>query len=146
QRVDPGRIYRVTGGNPFFVTEMLAAPAEAVPETVREAVLARVSRLSPSARAVREAVAVVPDGVDLALVRAVAGDPGASGVGECVAAGVLVVAEQGVRFRHELARLAVEQAVPPGRAAGLHTAVLTHLAGRPGAEPARLAYHADQAG
>jgi predicted ATPase len=45
--VDGAALYAVTGGNPFFVTEVLAAPAEDVPATVIDAVMARVSQLTP---------------------------------------------------------------------------------------------------
>ena len=45
--VDPDELHRRTGGNPFYVTEVLAAPAERVPVTVRDAVLARAAGLSP---------------------------------------------------------------------------------------------------
>src|SRR6185436_3104562 len=41
-------IHRVTQGNPFFVTEVLAAGETDVPPTVRDAVLARLGRLSLS--------------------------------------------------------------------------------------------------
>ena len=43
-------LHRITGGNPFFVTEVLAAAADTVPVTVRDAVLARAVRLSAAAR------------------------------------------------------------------------------------------------
>ena len=46
----PEELYQRTGGNPFYVTEALAEPGTAVPTTVRLAVLARASRLTPSAR------------------------------------------------------------------------------------------------
>jgi hypothetical protein len=36
--VDPGALYETTGGNPFFVTEVLAAGDEAIPATVTDAV------------------------------------------------------------------------------------------------------------
>jgi hypothetical protein len=52
-------LYRKTSGNPFFVTEVLAAPGADVPDTARDAVLARASRLRPEAR-VLDAVAVAP--------------------------------------------------------------------------------------
>ena len=49
--VDPEELFRTTAGNPFFVTEVLAAGSGApVPGTVRDAVLARVARLSPRRR------------------------------------------------------------------------------------------------
>ena len=56
---DAATLHRQTGGNPFFVTEVVASAGADVPPTVREAVLARASRLGPSARTVLQAVAVV---------------------------------------------------------------------------------------
>ena len=51
--VDADKLYRTTDGNPFFVTEVLAAGEEQIPPTVRDAVLARTARLSPGAGAAR---------------------------------------------------------------------------------------------
>ena len=48
--LDAEAIFQRTAGNPFYVTEVLAAGSEQVPATVRDAVLARVSRLSRAAR------------------------------------------------------------------------------------------------
>jgi predicted ATPase len=47
-RRDAHRVYEVTGGNPFFVRELLSAPAEAIPETVRDAVIAQLLQCSAS--------------------------------------------------------------------------------------------------
>ncbi len=144
QGTDETRVFRVTGGNPFFVTEVLAVGPGEVPETVSDAVLARAGRLSASGRSVLEAAAVVPDQVEVGLVRAVAGDGEA--IEECVQAGLLLPVGRSLRFRHELARLAVERSISGTRLPGLHTAVLDHLAEQRGADPVRLAYHAEQAG
>src|SRR5690349_9175672 len=38
--VDAGELHRRTGGNPFYVTEVVAAAGGAIPDTVRDAVLA----------------------------------------------------------------------------------------------------------
>jgi DNA-binding CsgD family transcriptional regulator len=145
--VDPGELYRKTAGNPFFVVEALAAGAEGIPETVRDAVLARAARLSPAGRAVLEAVAVVPAEAELWLLEALAGDA-AGHLDECLASGMLTVEASGVAFRHELARLAVEESVPPHRAAPLHRRALAALAEPPAGAPdlARLAHHAEAAG
>src|SRR4051794_83823 len=45
--VDADELYRRTGGNAFFVVEALAAGCAGVPETVRDAVLARAGRVGP---------------------------------------------------------------------------------------------------
>ena len=53
-------LYRVTGGNPFFVTEVLAGDGSGVPLSVRDAVLARLGGLTPAARALAQQASVVP--------------------------------------------------------------------------------------
>ena len=57
--IDGHELHAKTGGNPFFVTEVLGAPSED-PETVRDAVLARAERLPEPARRLLQALAVVP--------------------------------------------------------------------------------------
>ena len=145
RNADGRQVYRVTGGNPFFVTEVLASEAGRVPDTVSDAVLARAARLSQPARSVLEAAAVAPDRVEVDLVTAVAA-AGTDAIEECVRAGLLLPAGRSLRFRHELARLAVEDSISVMRQPGLHAAVLGHLSEQPEADAARLAYHADQAG
>jgi DNA-binding CsgD family transcriptional regulator/tetratricopeptide (TPR) repeat protein len=143
--VDPAYVYRVTGGNPFFVTELLAAAPDTVPATVCDAVLARAAPLSPGARALLDLVSVVPGGAELELVDALARDGCRARVEEGVAAGLLQVHERTVGFRHELARQAVAAHIPATRAPGLHASVLAHLTSAGRTDAARLAYHAAQA-
>lgn len=146
--VDPDELHRVTGGNPFFVTEVLASPGEQIPETVRDAVLARAARLSSGAREVVEAVAIAPTSTDLRLLEALTGTIDGR-LDECLASGMLVDPRDGtVSFRHELARLAIEGSLAPGRRVTLHRQALETLAGRPeaGLDLARVAHHADAAG
>ena len=145
--VDPGALYETTRGNPFFVTEILAAGHEAIPATVVDAVLGRAARLSPPARQVLDAAAVVAPPVEIWLLAEMAGAAPAH-LDECVAAGMLQGLTGGVAFRHELARLAVERALAPGRRADLHGRALAALLARSGLgmDPARLAHHADGAG
>src|SRR5215217_7993457 len=68
---DAAALYRLTGGNPFFVTEALASEGEAVPASVGDAVLARAARLSPEARAVLDVAAVIGSTIDADLLLAV---------------------------------------------------------------------------
>ncbi|MDX6215695.1 MAG: hypothetical protein QOG99_1279 [Frankiales bacterium] len=141
-RLDAAELHRLTGGNAFYVTEALAAPDDVVPSTVVDAALARLARLDPQARAVVEAVAVVPQRAELWLVEALTG---AEHLDEAVAAGVLIAHEDGVTFRHELARLAVEGTLPPYQRVVLHRKALAALSARGGADPARLVHHAEAA-
>ncbi len=142
--LDGEELYRRTGGNPFFVTEVLAAGEEQIPETVRDAVLARAARLSGPARRLLEAVAVVPGQAELWLLEALAGELG-DPVDECLASGMLHAGRAHVAFRHELARLAIEEAIAPHRRMALHRAAIHALASREAEDPdfARLAHHAE---
>ena len=123
------RLHAQTAGNPFFVTEVLAATAKAVqgvPATVQDAVLARAGRLSPSARAVLDAAAVAGPRAEAWLLRELTAAESGS-IEECLATGVLRVEGAAFVFRHELARQAVLQAMAPTRALGLHRLVLQAL-------------------
>jgi DNA-binding CsgD family transcriptional regulator/tetratricopeptide (TPR) repeat protein len=143
--IDGEELHGRTGGNPFFVTEVLAAgDGERIPDTVRDAVLARVARLSAPARRLLEAVAIVPGHVELWLLEALAD---LDRLEECVASGVLAAGRAHVTFRHELARLAVEEAISPERRLALHRAAVDALAAHGGDDPdfAALAHHAEEA-
>jgi predicted ATPase len=65
-------LYRATGGNPFFVTELLVSDAAQVPTSVTDAVLARVTRRSPAAQCLLEVVAVSPGQTERWVVAALA--------------------------------------------------------------------------
>jgi hypothetical protein len=54
--VDPDELYARTGGNPFYVQEVLAAGGGTVPASVLDAVLARRARLDGAARDVLDTV------------------------------------------------------------------------------------------
>ena len=140
-------LYEATGGNPFFVTEVLAASGGDIPETVRDAVLARAARLSEGALDLLDAVAVVPGSIEIWLLEELAGDDFAH-LAECLASGMLIPSGAGLGFRHELARLAIEQSLTPDRRIALNERVLRALAARPEAKQdvSALAHHADAAG
>lgn len=144
-RVNADELHRRTGGNPFFVTEVLAAQGEEVPATVRDAVLARVAQLDVEATRLLEAVAVVPGASELALLEQIAGDD-VSRLEDALASGMLRADGTAVGFRHELARRALEESLPPDRARALHAAVLRVLSSVGEADHARLAHHAEAAG
>ena len=108
--LDPGPVVAAVGGNPFYLTEVLAAPGAAVPPSVRHAVRARFSSLPVSCRSSLERLAVVPSGAEPWLVRSLVEDPAVLEPAE--RRGMLVAAQGRVRFRHELARRAVELSLP----------------------------------
>jgi len=140
-------LYDATGGNPFFVTEVLAGSDDTIPPSVRDAVLARVGRLSTAGQWLLGAVAVVPGGAELWLLERLAPEK-MSSLDECVASGVLGATSRRVEFRHELARLAIEESLTHTRRVALNEAALVALVEPPSGVPAlaAIAHHADAAG
>jgi DNA-binding CsgD family transcriptional regulator/tetratricopeptide (TPR) repeat protein len=134
-------VHRITGGNPLFVTEVLASDESSVPGTIREAVLARAAQLSDAARRVAELVSVVPAAAESWLVDAVI-SPTAADIDGCLQIGMRRREGGSLAYRHELVRRAVEMSLPPAYRRDLHASVLRVLSQRGDAAPARLAHHA----
>ena len=143
---DAASLHRVTSGNPFYVTESLVVAEGGVPESVRDAVLARATRLGPEARAVADLACVAPGGLEIAIVERCIGGSGAA-VAECEERGMLRSAGGVLRFRHEIARLALHEALSSHARSTLNAKVLEALRGRgaTGDLLPRLAHHAEAA-
>jgi DNA-binding CsgD family transcriptional regulator len=128
-------VYAITAGNPFYVTEVLASGSDAVPPTVRDAVIARIASLSAGSRAVLEFASLMPGRAELSLIDADPGD-----IEEAARSGIVRIENGALIFRHELARRAVEDALSDIRRLPAHRAILQRLGAN--APRARLAHHA----
>ena len=67
-------MHALTRGNPFFVTETLAAPRDEVPASVKDAVLARLRGLDADCREALERLSVVPSHVPPELAALLLGE------------------------------------------------------------------------
>ena len=144
---DPADLHRRSGGNPFFVTEVLASPEAELPPSVSDAVLARAARLSPEARAVLDVAAVIGSVIDENVLLRIAG-PVIDALEECIAGGLLRSHNDRLAFRHEIGRDAVLATIAAPRRRLLHQRVLVALLASPAtaSDYARLAHHAEAAG
>jgi predicted ATPase len=142
-RHEARQVYQVTAGNAFFVRELLSAPRASVPETVRDAVLARLMHCSVAAREFAELVSLLPGRTPSWLTGTLLGDMGAA-ADETVERGLLRYHDETVGFRHELGRLAVEGTVPRARAQALHARILQALIEHD-ADLSQLVHHASHA-
>jgi DNA-binding CsgD family transcriptional regulator/tetratricopeptide (TPR) repeat protein len=148
-------LHAATRGNPFFLTECLrdlslpaadgTTPLTAAPATVRDAVLARAARQTAAVRSLLDLVAIVPARIETTLVQALLA-PAPRDVAAALASGLLVADGPHLAFRHELARVALEQALPHPLAAEWHERVLAQLERQPDKALARLVHHARAAG
>ncbi|CAN5602179.1 AAA family ATPase [soil metagenome] len=142
--LDATRLHQITGGNAFYVTEVLSAASWSVPATVSDAVLARVARLTDDARSAIEVVAVEPGGMEWWLAEAL-GAP-APGLSHAVDSGMLRTDGTTLTFRHELARRVIDARLRPDRRVTHHAAALAALLDHHDhdVDPARLAHHAEE--
>ena len=145
--LDPALLHERTGGNPFFVTEVLASHTDEVPATVRDAVLARTARTPSAAGDALAAAAVLGPGATVAQVVEVSGRP-AEAVDACLHSGLLVADPRGdgLAFRHEIARETVEASLAPAVRERLHAAAYRTLRDRRVSDDHRLAHHAAGSG
>jgi DNA-binding SARP family transcriptional activator len=138
-----------TGGNPFFITELLRHESGDLPPSVRDTVRLRLSTLAPAARDCLDLLSVAGHDVDLQTMAAVL-DVAAVRLADLLAvahAGHLI-SEAGpgrVRFRHPLfAEVGYADLAPPRRAA-LHARLATAYERIGVVAPAEIAYHYGQA-
>jgi DNA-binding CsgD family transcriptional regulator len=140
-------VHELTGGNPFFVTEVLASSEAVVPASITEAVLSRASRLSVEARELIDLVSVAPRRIERSLLGTLSGGAPAL-IRECTASGVLTATGNAVGFRHELARMAWRETLDQDAVGRLHARILEALLDRGEGERElpRIVHHADGAG
>jgi DNA-binding CsgD family transcriptional regulator/tetratricopeptide (TPR) repeat protein len=142
--LDPSALHRLTGGNPFYVTAVLHSGMDVVPASARDAVLTRAARLSDKARAILDLAAAAGARVELLLLQQELKCP-PDVLDELLTCGLVTVSDKWLRFRHEIARLAVQDVIAPHRLNDIHCRVLRGLRSLGCEDSARLAYHAEVA-
>ena len=142
--VDVDQVYAVTGGNPFYVSELIAGRPAALPPSVANAVLGRATRLDEPARRLVDLVSMVPSRVTTTLLDELM-PCWMEAAEEPERRQLLQIDAKHVRFRHELARAAIRSSVPVARRRRLHGEILAALL-TAGANPAEIVHHAIEAG
>jgi ATP/maltotriose-dependent transcriptional regulator MalT len=151
-------LYRNSGGVPFYLEELLEARArqdgrrrdrglaarrDGVPAVVAEALASELHHISPQARLLLEAAAIVGDPFDPDLAaRTASVDLALAVIDELLETGLIRVGDtpRQFQFRHPIVRLAVYESTSPGWRLGAHDRAAEALAER-GARTAERAHH-----
>lgn len=138
--VDLARLHRITGGNAFFVVEMLDHTGGDLPMTVRDAILARTVGLDVPAWDLLYLLACAPGAIPDYLLA----DLGVSVTALRALDDVKLIrrSDRGLTFRHDLCRLAVASVIPPGAEADLHRRMIHAYEAASRTDPAVLTHHA----
>jgi DNA-binding CsgD family transcriptional regulator len=142
--VDPAWLHRITGGNAFFVCEMLDHHGDDLPTTVRDAVLARTTDLDPAAWDLLNLLTCSPGAIpDHLLTDLGVTLPASRALAE---AGLIRRSSRGVAFRHDLCRRAIASVIPPGAEPRLHRRLTDAYEATSHVDLAVLTHHALGAG
>ena len=143
---NPAEVFQLTGGNAFFVTELLRGEPTSRGLNIQDAVLSRVERLTAQDRALLDAVSIFPRHAESHWASHLAGAAGEGNIAACVASGLLTSDGVHLAFRHEIARQAVETALTPLHRKTLNAELLAVLETAPQVPVARLLHHARECG
>lgn len=139
-------LHELTGGNPFFLSQLLAEADvdKVLPQSVRDAVLARVADLTPLERRLLDALSVSPEPVPEALLEGLTeGDTQALLTSLEKRRLLRRTVDGAPRFRHELARLALLDALSPSEQRQHHQSLMAAYLEQGGdTAPDRVLQHA----
>lgn len=129
--VDPEGLHQATEGNPFFVTELIAArktPGTDLPSSIRDAVSAQLTRLPSRAQELLELISIIPKAVSISRIEALIDDPDSKFLELTIQRGLLEQEKSGaIRFRHDLVRRSTVERLPATRRRDLHRRVFDNL-------------------
>ncbi len=137
-------LFRLTGGNPFYISEVLQCGTGGVPPSARDAALARAARLSTGARMVLDVAALIGSRTELPLLESVTACSAAV-FDEILDSGLLICSGTSVRFRHEITQRAIAEAIAEYRRGPIHGRILAAMRMISTADEAAMAFQAEAA-
>ena len=139
-------VYGISGGNPFYVNEILASYSPGIPDNIKDSILSVFNRLDNNTRRVCELLSVLPTGLETDYLGEL--EPQyATDLAGCIETKIILLKDNRLFFKHELYRRTIEYALSPFIRIKLHRAILTTLRDRfeTNGETERIIHHAKNA-
>ncbi|HLI93581.1 MAG TPA: LuxR C-terminal-related transcriptional regulator, partial [Puia sp.] len=139
-------VHGISGGNPFYVQEILASYSPGIPENIKDSILSVYNRFDPETRSVCELLSVVPTGLETGYLEQL--EPGyAAALAACLESGIILLKDGRLFFKHELYRRTIEASLSPFTRISLNKRVLTCCVGsfERNGEIERIIHHAKNA-
>jgi DNA-binding CsgD family transcriptional regulator len=116
-------VYSISGGNPFYVNEILASYSMGIPENIKDAVLSTYNRLDGITKHIWEILSVLPTSFEVSYLERM--EPAYSfAIGTCLDLKILVIDNGLISFKHELFRRTIELSLSPLVRVELHKKIL----------------------
>lgn len=139
-------VYSITGGNPFYVNEILASYSPGIPENVKDSILALYNTLDDKTKRVWSTLSVIPAGFEIAYLKKM--EPGyETAIENCLLAKIIILDNGVIFFKHELYRRTVEASLSPVLRVALNKRILDLFLGdfERNQEIERIIHHAKNA-
>jgi ATP/maltotriose-dependent transcriptional regulator MalT len=105
-------VYSISGGNPFYVNEILASYSIGIPDNIKDAILSSYHRLDDQTKQVWQILSVLPTGFEMKYLEKV--EPQYAGaIHNCLELEILVQKNGLLSFKHELFRRTIESSLSP---------------------------------
>ncbi|MCF0074961.1 AAA family ATPase [Dyadobacter sp. CY261] len=140
-------VYNITGGNPFYVTEILASYSRGVPENIRDSILSVYNRQDEDTKMLWEMLSIFPAGFEVQYLEQL--QPRyKEAVKYCFDSKILVVRNGLIFFKHQLYSQTIEASLTPFLRTTLNRQILSMFleAFEQNQEVERIIHHAKNAG
>jgi ATP/maltotriose-dependent transcriptional regulator MalT len=105
-------VYAITGGNPFYVNEILASYSLGVPDNIKDSILSSYSRLDENTKHIWQILSVLPSAFEVKYLETM--EPlYAATIHSCLELKILVIKDGLISFKHELFRRTIESSLSP---------------------------------
>ncbi len=119
-------VYSISGGNPFYVTEILSSYSLGVPENIKDSILSVYNRQEERTKQIWELLSVIPDSFEIKYLEKF--EPlYAQAIERSVEVKILIINDGKIHFKHELFRKAIETSISPLKRISLHKRILDRL-------------------
>ncbi len=116
-------VYTISGGNPFYVNEILASYSPGIPDNIKDAILAVYDRQEEGTKHAWQICSVIPEGLEINRFAKIKSSWDEA-MDHCFALKIIIIKNERVIFKHELYRRTIEASLSPFKRIELNKIIL----------------------
>ncbi|HWN87928.1 MAG TPA: AAA family ATPase, partial [Chitinophagaceae bacterium] len=105
-------VYSISGGNPFYVTEILANYSRGIPDNIKDSILSVYNRMDEKAKHIWQILSVLPSAFEIKYLEKMAPSY-ATAIEHYLDLKILILDKGLISFKHELYRRTIERSLSP---------------------------------